>query len=51
MGKEARELFESVIARHPKPECEEHPDGDVVSCGWKSAYRDMLEVLEYLGVK
>ena len=33
-----------IIESHPSP-CELHPDGDVVKCGWKSAYQDVVEVL------
>ena len=35
----------AAVANHPDP-CEKHPDGDTVSCGWKSAYRDIVHALE-----
>lgn len=31
---------------HPDPRCEEHPDGDPISCGWKSAYISIMNYLE-----
>ena len=30
---------------HPDP-CEEHPEGDVISCGWKSAYSGVIWALK-----
>ena len=35
----------AAVANHPDP-CEKHPDGDVVTCGWKSAYQDVVHALE-----
>ena len=46
--KRLREQVEAVraaTANHPDP-CEKHPDDDVVTCGWKSAYRDVVRALE-----
>ena len=34
----------AATANHPDP-CEKHPEGDTVSCGWKSAYRDVVHAL------
>lgn len=28
------------------PECDVHPDGDPISCGWKSAYSDVVAALK-----
>ena len=39
------EAVRAAVANHPDP-CEKHPDGDAVSCGWKSAYRDVVHALE-----
>ena len=39
------EAVRAATANHPDP-CEKHPDGDTVSCGWKSAYRDVVRALE-----
>ena len=33
-----------AVSNHPDP-CEKHPDDDIVSCGWKSAYRDVVRIL------
>jgi Ribonuclease G/E len=35
----------AAVANHPDP-CEKHPDGDAVSCGWKTAYKDVVRALE-----
>ena len=35
----------AAVANHPDP-CEKHPDGDAVTCGWKSAYQDVVHALE-----
>ena len=35
----------AAVANHPDP-CEKHPDDDAVTCGWKSAYRDVVHALE-----
>ena len=34
----------AATANHPAP-CEKHPEDDPVSCGWKSAYIDVVETL------
>ena len=34
----------AATANHPDP-CEKHPEDDPVSCGWKSAYIDVVETL------
>ena len=34
-----------AVANHPDP-CEKHPEGDAVTCGWKSAYQDVVRALE-----
>ena len=34
----------AATANHPNP-CEKHPEDDPVSCGWKSAYIDVVETL------
>ncbi len=39
------EAVRAATANHPDP-CEKHPDGDTVTCGWKSAYRDVVRALE-----
>ena len=39
------EAVRAAVANHPDP-CEKHPDGDAVTCGWKSAYRDVVHALE-----
>ena len=46
--KRLREQVDAVraaVANHPDP-CEKHPDDDAVTCGWKSAYRDVVHALE-----
>ena len=43
--KEQIDAVRAATANHPDP-CEKHPDGDVVTCGWKSAYRDVVWALE-----
>lgn len=35
----------AAVGRHPDPDCDLHPDGDIISCGWKRAYRDVLRAL------
>ena len=35
----------AAVANHPD-QCEKHPDGDAVSCGWKTAYKDVVRALE-----
>ena len=35
----------AAVANHPDP-CGKHPDGDTVTCGWKTAYRDVVRALE-----
>ena len=42
---ERLERIQAATANHPAP-CEKYPDGDVVTCGWKSAYRDVVRALE-----
>ena len=39
------EAVRAATANHPDP-CEKHPDGDTVTCGWKSAYQDVVRALE-----
>ena len=39
------EAVRAATANHPDP-CEKHPDGDTVTCGWKSAYQDVVHALE-----
>ena len=39
------EAVRAATENHPAP-CEKHPDGDTVSCGWKSAYQDVVHALE-----
>ena len=39
------EAVRAAVANHPAP-CEKHPDGDTVTCGWKSAYQDVVRALE-----
>ena len=39
------EAVRAATANHPDP-CEKHPDGDAVTCGWKTAYRDVVRALE-----
>ena len=34
-----------VAENHPDP-CEEHPEGDVNTCGWKSAYKSVIWALK-----
>ena len=34
----------AATANHPNP-CSKHPEDDPVSCGWKSAYIDVVETL------
>lgn len=44
----AEEVVDGVraaVGRHPDPDCDLHPDGDIISCGWKHAYRDVLRAL------
>ena len=38
------EAVRAATANHPDP-CEKHPEDDPVSCGWKSAYIDVVETL------
>ena len=30
-----------IAENHPDP-CEEHPEGDVITCGWKNAYKSVI---------
>ena len=39
------EAVRAATANHPDP-CEKHPDGDAVTCGWKTAYKDVVRALE-----
>lgn len=41
-----REQIRECFDNHPDPRCEEHPDGDPISCGWKAAYISLLNYLE-----
>ena len=38
------EQIKVAISNHPNP-CSKHPEDDPVSCGWKSAYIDVVETL------
>ncbi len=38
------EQIKVAISNHPNP-CSKHPEDDPVSCGWKSAYIDIVETL------
>lgn len=41
-----REQIKKLLANHPDPRCDEHPDDDQISCGWKRAYTDLLNYME-----
>lgn len=43
--REQSDAVRAAVANHPDP-CEKHPDGDAVSCGWKTAYKDVVRALE-----
>ena len=38
------DAVKAATANHPAP-CGKHPEDDPVSCGWKSAYIDVVETL------
>ena len=38
------DAVKAATANHPNP-CSKHPEDDPVSCGWKSAYIDVVETL------
>lgn len=35
-----------AVSRHP--ECDRYEEGDVISCGWKSAFRDVARTVPHL---
>ena len=41
-----RERIRECFSNYPDPRCEEHPDGDPISCGWKNAYISIMNYLE-----
>lgn len=41
-----REQIRECFDNHPDPRCEEHPDGDPISCGWKNAYAGIRDYME-----
>ena len=41
-----RERLAVVVANHPDPRCDTHDVDDPITCGWKSAYVDMLNALD-----
>ena len=43
--REQSDAVRAAVANHPDP-CEKHPDGDAVTCGWKTAYKDVVRALE-----
>ena len=40
----ALQSVRDALANHPR--CEEHPDGDAITCGWKAAVLDVQRALE-----
>ena len=40
----ALQSVRDALANHPR--CEEHPDGGVITCGWKTAVLDVRRALE-----
>lgn len=34
-----------ITENHPDP-CDEHPEGDVITCGWKNAYKSITWALK-----
>ena len=42
--REQIDAVRAATANHPNP-CSKHPEDDPVSCGWKSAYIDVVETL------
>lgn len=41
-----RERIRECFSNYPDPRCDEHPDGDPISCGWKNAYISIMKYLE-----
>lgn len=42
----ARGPLVEIIAQHPDPRCDEHPDGEPIACGWKRAYAALAAAVQ-----